>query len=183
MIQPAKPSGKRVPRTVRNLCCVLPDARSVQPGPRHHGHVDKLVPEILKRHIILLRLVGNGSSHLVTTTTTATTIEPEPIAIAIAVPVRFLHDRPAVLRRGRGRRRRSCTVRDRERVRVGGIRRAWGARRADVCVRQGEGRAGAVSRFARDGNGRGRRRGRGRRARRSRMRGLVVRTTPDGLRV
>src|SRR5258708_28956412 len=67
MIQPAKPSGKRCPRTVRNLCRVLPDARSVQPAPRHHGHVDKLVAEVLKRHVIVLWLVG-GSNKRVTVT-------------------------------------------------------------------------------------------------------------------
>ena len=149
MIQPAKPSSKRAARTVRNLCCVLPDARSVRPGPGHHGHVDKLVAEVLERHIIVLWLVGNNNSHLVTT-----------IPFSVSVPVRFLHDRPAVLRRGRrGRRGRSRGRggwgRNRERVRVGGVwrRRARGARRADVRVGQGEGRTGAVSRFARDGNG------------------------------
>jgi len=169
MIQPAKPSGKRAARTVRNLCCVLPDARSVQPGPGHHGHVDKLVAEVLERHIIVLWLVGNNNGHLVTT-----------IPVSVSVPVRFLHDRPAVLRRGRRRSRRGWG-RNRERVRVGGVwrRRARGARRADVRVGQGEGRAGAVSRFTRDGNGCGSRH----RARRPRVRRLVVRTTPDGLRV
>ena len=64
------------PRTVHNLCCILPNARGVHPGPRYHGHVDKLVAKVLGCHIIVLRLVGN-SSNLVT-------IEPKPIAISPA---------------------------------------------------------------------------------------------------
>jgi len=55
MIQSTKLSGKRAhaPFAISAASC-LPDTCGVQPGPRHHGHVDKLVVKILNRHVIVL---------------------------------------------------------------------------------------------------------------------------------
>ena len=93
-------------RTVRDLRCILPNARSVQPSAAYHGHIDKLGAEIVECHIVMIVRVAAALSTTITIVIVSASVlvayddglvvEPVPTL----VPARLLHDHPAILRGG-----------------------------------------------------------------------------------
>jgi hypothetical protein len=77
-------------RTVRDLSCILPEARNVRPGlrRRRYGHVNEFGLEIFKHQGVVVAALAIGPRHIV---------RLSPVVDSDTIAALLLHDRPAVL--------------------------------------------------------------------------------------